>query len=333
MFVLHLFRQFSPFTVLILIISTLLLKFQALLHPVMPEALANQFVFDYILNTLFFFFHDNKTMFTALAIFMLLLQALYVNYISIRHKLFLHNTYLPAFSYLLLTSFHPAMNMFSAPLIANWAVLGCVNLILGFNQTSQPRKQIFNAAFILSLAVIVFPQSIVFFILFLLSLALLRPLNLGEWTVGMMGILTPLYLLAGLLFLFDRVSLLDTLIKWHSISIPYIIRPVYFFSAVVGVSLLILIGLVLLQTQVAKLTVYVRRAWGVVIMYLILGMSVMLLSISSSTSAFLFLMPSVAFIITQCFVVEKRKWFSNFAFYFSVILLIFCQLAFTHQST
>ncbi|MBS1783561.1 MAG: hypothetical protein JSS78_10880 [Bacteroidetes bacterium] len=330
---LHLFRQFSPFTVLILIISALLLKFQALSHPVMPEALANQFVFDYILRALSFVFHDNKIMFTALAITMLLLQALYINYISVRHKLFYLNTYLPAFSYLLLTSFHPAMSTFSAPLIANWALLGCVYLMLGFNQTSQPRKQIFNAAFILSLAVIVYPPAIVFFILFLLSLALLRPLNIGEWTVGLMGILTPLYLLAGLLFLFDRFSLLATLIEWHSISIPPIIQPVYFFSAVVGVSLLILIGLVLLQTQVAKLTVYVRRAWGVLILYLVFGISVMLLSISNSATGFLFIMPSVALMITQCYVVEKRKWFSNFAFYFSVILLIFCQLALTQQST
>ncbi|RYG37242.1 MAG: hypothetical protein EOO01_30320, partial [Chitinophagaceae bacterium] len=202
---LQLFRNYSPFTVLILIIAGFLMKLQALSSGVAPVPLPDHIIFGQLLAVLNHIFHGSAFGYTLFAVVLLHIQAIYLNYITVKHKLFHRNTYLPAFSYLVLTSIYPPFNYFSEPLLINFFTIAALDLMLTLSQTSQPRKQIFNAGFLLCIpAMIQFP-AVGFILLLFLALLFLRTFNLGEWTVGGLGYLTPIYFFVAFLFLFDQL--------------------------------------------------------------------------------------------------------------------------------
>lgn len=303
------------------------MKLQALSMPVAPVPLPDHLVFSTILSFLNPVMGGNATAYTWLAVVILITQALYVNYITVRHRLFEKNTYFPAFTYLLLTSINPAFNYFSEPLLINWLVLVAFNIMLTFNQTNQPRKQIFNAGFIICLPALLQFPALGFLLLFFFALLLLRSFNAGEWAVGLMGNLTPIYFYAGILFLVDQLPVLARVPK-IGFSLPtHIGHPVYFVGTLVGLFLLTVVGSFSIQQQFIKVTIYIRRSWYLIYTYLLISIGVTAVAMSAIHSQWLIAMPALSFIIAQAFTLEKSKRFSNFAFYFSLLFLIFCQLA------
>jgi hypothetical protein len=323
----HLFRNYSPFTVLILIITAFLMKLQALSMPVAPVALPDHIVFASILSFLDHLLQGSATGYTWLAVIILISQALYINYITVRHKMFSRNTYFPAFSYILLTSLNPAFNYFSEPLLINWLVLIAVNIMLTFNQTTHPRKQLFNAGFMICLPAIFQVPALGFVLLFFIALLLLRSFNGGEWAVACMGILTPIYFYASTLFLFDKLDVMGR-VPYIGFSFPrHIDHPMYFWGMLAGIAILTIIGLITLQQQFGRVTIYIRRSWYLVFTYMIVSLGVAVAAFSAINAEWLIVIPALSFIIAQAFNLEKSKRFSNFTFYFSLVLLIFCQLA------
>lgn len=202
-YVLQLFRNNSPFTVILLFIFALLVKFQVLLHPVAPLQVPGHFVYNYIIRGLSVIFMHGGFAFTMLAIVLLFIQSLYLKSIATRHKLFPRYTYIPAFVYLLLTSIYPPFSCFNETILLNWFLMGAVDIMFSFTQTSQPRKLIFNASFLLSMAALFQFTLLAFFFLLLVGMVMFRSFNLGEWSVALMGYITPLYFLACILFLAD----------------------------------------------------------------------------------------------------------------------------------
>ena len=129
---LQLFRANSPYTVIILFILTLLLKLQALHHPVMPVAAEGQVLYAWVLSGFRVIFGGNAITYTILALLMTFGQAIYLRGVSIRHRLFSRPSYLPALAYIVLSSLHPVLGSFSVPLLANWLIIGAFDTILGF---------------------------------------------------------------------------------------------------------------------------------------------------------------------------------------------------------
>lgn len=324
---LRLFRNYSPFTVLILIIAAFLMKLQALLHPIAPVALEHHVVFATVLHCLDYIFYGSAFAYTLFAVCIIISQALFLNYITVRHKMFPRNSYLPAFSYLLLTSLTPSFNYFSEPLLINWLTLIAVNIMLTFSQTSQPRKQIFNAGFAICIPALLQFPALGFILLFILALIFLRSFNAGEWVVGIMGYLTPIYFFVCILFLFDHLPVLTQAFQL-GFSLPgKFARPAYMVGAIGGLVLLVVEGTISIQQQIAKMTIYIRRSWGLMFTYLLISFAVAFIAVSSVNAEWMIIMPALSLIISQSFCFEKSKRFSTFTFYFSLLLLIFCLLA------
>lgn len=323
---LQLFRNYSPFTVLILLIASFVMKLQALSVPVAPQVMDGHILFDGIISLLDYFLGGSAFAYTLLTVFMLFGQALFLNYITVRHKLFPRNTYLPAFAYLLVTSLFPGFNYFSEPLLINWFTLIAVNIMLTFSQTTQPRKQIFNAGFAICLPALFQFPAIGFLLLLILSLVFLRSFNVGEWVVALVGYLTPVYFFAGILFLVDRLDLFTQIVH-IGFSVPGKLQPVYTIAGLTGLGFLLIAGSIGVQQQISKMTIYIRRAWGLVYTYLFVSTTVAFIALSPVKAAWIIVMPASSLVIAYAFSFEKNKRFSNFAFYFSLFLLIFCQLA------
>ncbi|MBS1781347.1 MAG: hypothetical protein JST70_18615 [Bacteroidetes bacterium] len=325
---LHLVRNNSPYTVIILFIFTLVAKLQALSAPVAPLVPANHEFFHAVVSMLDVVLRGSAFGYTLLGAIMLFGQAIYLNSVCIRYKLLSKPTYLIAYMYIVLTSVLPAFTYFGEVMLVNWCMIGCLDFVLRLPHTSQPRIHIFNGAFLASMAAVLHFQAVAFIILLFAAIAFLRPFNIGEWMVAIVGYITPLYLYAGILFLFDKEK---ALLHWpeYGWSLPgHLNAPLYLIGTLIGILTLTISGIFVLQSFVSKGSIYTRRIWSSIAVFLFMAVAVSLITDISEKNAWLMVMIPLSIIIAPALSVEKTKSFSNFAFYFSLVLLIFCQLTF-----
>jgi hypothetical protein len=212
-------------------------------------------------------------------------------------------------------------------LVLNWCLIGAMDTLLGFHHATQPRKHIFNGGFILSLAGILHFPAITYFVLLFIAFSLLRSFNVGEWVVGMLGFVTPLYFFAGILFLLDR---LPALRLWPQMGLSFqkIGSTLYMVGTITGLAILAVCGLIVLQNHISRISVFMRRNWIIVIFCLGISIITAIATPLAMRSEWLTIMLPLSLIIAQPLHLEKSKVFSNFVFYFSFALLIFCQITF-----
>ncbi len=320
----RLLRNNSPFAVIFLFIFTLVVKMNVLLHPVMPIMVPGHFMYNYLLRGLMVVFGHAAFAYTLLAIILLFIQSVFLNSIAIRHKLFPRNNYLTAFAYLLLTSIYSRFSVFNETIILNFLLLAAMDIMFSFSQTTQPRKLIYNAALLFSLAALFQFTALAFILLLLVGMVMFRPFNLGEWSVALLGYITPVYFLVSILFLGNKLYLFT-----HWPHIGFSLTPVKTsWGALIvtfsGLFILLTSGIVAMRKNVPMSNIYIRRDWIALSFYLIISIMVAFLTDAMVESAWLITLPALSIIITHAMALEKNKRFSNFIFYFSLIFLVFC---------
>lgn len=318
------FKNNNPFVVIALFILLLLMKQQALLHPVMPIALPNHLIFESILKLL----PLSAMGYTMIAVIMVFLQAIYLNYIAERHKLFGKPGSFVALMYITLTSLYPAFNYFSEPLLINWFVILAIDIMLSFPKTLQPNKKLFNAGFAISIPAILQAPALGFICLLIFGYLLLRSYRSKELVVAVLGYLTPFYFLAVILYLIDHLSFFTHLpelgFDMHLLSASRI----YLAGTLMGVLMLLIAGSYAFQLSSPRMTIYVRRSWFLIYIYLIIAIAVTLLAVSALRAEWLLVLPALSLIVAQVFYMENNRRLSNFIFYFSLALLIFSQITY-----
>ena len=322
---LRLFRNNNPFTVLLLLILTLLLKLHVLQHPQMPVQTAGHFIFNVIVRGFSVLFNGNPFHFTLLAVIMIFMQAVYLNSIAERRKLFNRNNYFPAVTYVVITSVYIPFNYFNEALLINWALLGAIDILLTFSQTTQPQKQIFNASYLFCIAFAFWFSAIGYLLFLLIGLLLLRRFNFAEWIIAVVGYFTPIYFMACILFLLGKLPLMHVWVH-TGFTMPGKGEALHFsWIAIVGMFILVICGLYAMLQQMSKNNIYVRRNWGALMFSLNISMPAAIFTGPGVPGAWLITMPVLALVISQALSLEKSKLFSSFVFYFSLILGIVCQ--------
>ena len=184
--------------------------------------------------------------------------------------------------------------------------------MLSFSQTLIPRKQVFNAGYILSLAALMQFSAAAYLLLLFGALLILRSFNAGEWIVSLLGYTTPLYFFAGILFLTDMFPLLyqwpRTGLSMHMVNHD----KIYLSGVVTGLVILIASGIRGMQEHVPKSSIYIRRNWFAIVVYALVAALAGLLTENDIGEAWLAAMPALALIIAYAFNIEKHKRFSNF---------------------
>lgn len=323
---LHLVRANSPYTVLILAILTLVLKLQALGHHVLPVADAHHALFGYIVWLLKHVLGNSRTAFSMLAILITFGQAIYLMSIASRHRLFSKHTYVPAFAYIVLSSLHPAMGQFSAPLLLNWLLLGALDTVLHFNRREGAQRLIFNAGFLLGCAALIHFPAVIYGMLLVLALLWLRAFRLGEWVVGLLGYLTPYYFAACLLYLFNRWDVVKAWPHW-GLGLPQkgALNP-YLVGLIIGCAILLVGGIFILTKIFYRMPVAARRGWGAIGTALAVSIAVCSISPKAETAAWMNVLPSLSLLIIPPMLGEKRSRFATFTFYFLLTLVFYCQI-------
>ncbi len=292
--------------------------------PALPQPIAGHFTYNFLLSGFVFVFGKFTYGYTYFVVVNQFLQAMYLVAITGKHKLFTRLTFVPAYMFLVFASIFPAFNSFGETMFLNWFLLGAIDIMFSFSQTNQPSKMIFNAGFFVCMAVLFQFTFLTFFLLMLVSLVVFRPFDLGEWAVAFMGLFTPVYFFIGILYLTDKLPLLH---NWFHLgfSVAPFIGPHYVaYVTMFGILFLLLLGLFALQRNVATSNIYNKRNWIAISFYFIIAILVGFITDDSVHSAWLVVVPPISIICAHALLLDKKKLFSNFSFYFSLLLIIFC---------
>ncbi len=149
-----------------------------------------------------------------LAITLLLLQAIWFNFILKKYEIIYKHTWLPAFCYILCCSLLPSHFYLSLPLIVNFIVIWLLQLLFSIYKTDYSTVEIFNAAIVLGLGFLFQAEFVLLLLLFLIAVSILKVIHFTDFMVSLIGFLIPFYIYFGISFLYDdHVSILNELLK------------------------------------------------------------------------------------------------------------------------
>lgn len=275
------FRLKNSSNVLILLVYALVLKFNLFLNPSAP---VRQEEDNYLYTGLINFLEPLNfppMLYSFLAFVLLFTQATLLNRICNTQKMLAKSTYLPAMSYILITSLMPEWNHFSAPLIINSLLIWVYYQMMLLYNTHRGAASIFNIGVIMGIITLFYQPAIVFILLIWLALFIMRPFIIREWVIGLLGVTTPYYFLAILLYLGNQWSW-KKVIPMLNITLPAMPSSIFITISIGLIIFAFIIGGFYVQNNLSKMLIQVRKNWSLLLLFLILSTFITLVSGSNN---------------------------------------------------
>jgi hypothetical protein len=177
------------------IIVAALLRLPILLNPqpyeIIESAPLSVFTFNFI-NT----FENHFLIKYIVALILIVIQALLLNYIFVRHDVLYKITYLPGFVYVVLCSVFPQQMQLTPQLIANTFLLLMLLRIFYLYESINPLLLVLDAGVYIGVGFL-FHYDIIFFMPFvLISVIIFTSFNIRYILVALLGILLPVYFIS-----------------------------------------------------------------------------------------------------------------------------------------
>lgn len=265
-----LFRQKNSSNVLLLLIYALALKFNLFLHPSGPlRQPEDNFLYNAILN----FLEPLQLpalLYAFIAFFLLFSQATLFNRICNTQKMLARPTYLPAMSYILITSLLPEWNCFSAPLIVNSLLIWTYYRMMLLYNSQKAAASIFNIGVLMGLITLLYSPALVFILLIWLALFIMRPFIIREWLIGLLGLTTPYYFLGIFLYLTNKWSWQKVIPTLH-FGLPDLPASIFTTISIILLVFAFMVGGYYVQNNLSKMLIQVRKNWSLLLLFLIVS--------------------------------------------------------------
>lgn len=321
-----LFKQKSPANLVVLLIFGILIKMPMFLHPhAVQVTQADGPLYRLFMNSLGLAGPASITA-ALLSFFLLYCQALMVNYLVNEHRLTVRQSFLPAMAYMLLTSLWPDWNQMSAPLLAApliiWALIKLFHL---YNQKAV-KGAVYNIGLLLGLATFIFFPTAVFVLGFLLGIIILRPFQLNELILLLLGGLTPYYFYGVYLFLNDQLKL-SAVFPPVLVEVPVVQQTIWLLLAAAFISLPFFVGAYQVQLQLRKMLIQVRKNWGIVLIFLLLALFIPFVNSNDAFYDWVLAVPFVAAFHAPAYLYPKKKWVPLVLFWATLAFILVQQYA------
>jgi hypothetical protein len=222
-----------------------------------------------------------------------LIQAFQLNALINRHKMMATANYLPALSYLTITSVFPEWNDFSS-----WSLVICIVLWIfhaqfHLYQTAQSRGAVYNRCLIWGLLPLLEPTAYPFVLWGLIGIWVMRPFRWAECWVVIIGLLTPYYFLM-------IWKYWNGLTHWYrvlprvTIQLPAMEQPRWFFTGLAILAIPTFLGMMQVQSNLRKMLIPVRKGWTHWTIWLILSLTLPFLLAGNDGPGYIALLIPVA---------------------------------------
>ena len=266
------FRQKSPANVIILTIFGLLVKLPMFINPHVPAIHPKDgILFHAILRWLQPAGETMPAIYPILAFTCIMVQAFWLNSLINTHRMMIRATFLPAMSYVLVTSLFAEWNYFSAPLLVNFALLFVLNLGFKIYHQTAGKSTIFNLGLAVGISSFIFFPAIAFLLLAFFALMIMRPFRFNEWLICLLGITSPFYFYIIFLVVADKWDL-QRLLPYLNIKLPSLIQSFWIAGSALLLVLPFLIGGYFVQDNLRRMLIQVRKGWSVILIYLLVAL-------------------------------------------------------------
>ena len=276
------FRQKNPGNALVLLIYALVLKFSIFVRPVVPVLhKEDNYLYRLILNALDAVFHNAPVFFAIFTFILLFTQATLFNRICNHQKLLPKTTFLPAMSYIIVTSLLPDWDRFSAPLLINSIMIWIWYKMMALYNSNRPDAAIFNIGVLTGIVTLLYVPALFFLLLVFFALITMRPFRIREWLMGVLGFTFPYYFLFIVLYISGNWNW-RSMVPSITVTLPGIPHSIW---TTVGIVLLVvpfMIGGFFVQANLNKMLIQVRKSWSLSLLFLMVAVFVILINRADS---------------------------------------------------
>ena len=185
-------------------------------------------------------------------------------------------SYLPAMAYILITSLFIEWNHFSAPLLINAFLIWIFYRIMILYNVATAGNVIFNIGLLLGIVTMLYYPAIVFIVLIVFTLFIMRPFRIQEWVIAFLGVTTPYYFLALILYFSGQWSW-DHIIPTISFNLPKMPTSVFTTISIVLLVIPFVVGGFFVQNNLNKMLIQVRKGWSLLLIFLMISLAVIII--------------------------------------------------------
>jgi hypothetical protein len=315
------FKANNPFNTFLLFIYGLLLKLAWFISPHVPVIQdTDGFVFNEILHKLESTGLQFPIIYPSLTYILLFTQAITFNKLINDQKMMQRANYLPAMSYLLITSIFPEWNILTAPLVINSLLIWVWARMSTLYSNTSPKTTLFNIGMMIGVSTFFYFPSLAFVLLIVFALIVSRPFILAEWFISILGIITPYYFLLSYLFLTDKLN--DYKIPGFEISLPKFHQNYWELAGICLIILTFLIGGYFVQANFRKQLVQVRKRWSLLLLYLIVALFVPFINATHSFEYWILTAIPLSAYIGCGFLYPVKRWFPLVLHWLMVLVVL-----------
>jgi len=319
--VIGIFKANNPFNTFLLFIYGLLLKLAWFLHPHIPVVQKTDgFLFREILTKLENTGSAIPVIYPAITYFLLFTQAVTFNNLINGQKMMQRANYLPAMSYLLITSMFSEWNVLTAPLVINTLLIWVWARMSNLYSDTNSKSTLFNIGMMIGISTFFYFPSLAFVLLIVFALIVSRPFILAEWVISVLGIITPYYFLFSYLFITDKLD--GYKLPQFEISYPQFHQNYWELAGICLILIAFLIGGFFVQANFRKQLVQVRKRWSLVLLYLVVAVFVPFINATHTFEYWILTAIPLSAYIACAFLYPTKRWLSVSLHWLMVAIVI-----------
>lgn len=316
-----LFRDKSIANIFFLVVLSIAVHFHFFTEAPLIFAPGNDGIFSYFLRT--YLTGISPTLLFLIYQAILLVQAIRLNLVLTDLRMFQHTTYTTAMAYVLLSGMLPQWCSISPALISNFLLIWLFIKLSRLYNHPSPKTLLFNTGFIVGMSIVCYHPTAILILVVLFALAVVRPFNLAEWVILLMGVLVPYYFLAAGLFLEDRLFTFPAYLPYLRLNLPL---AKWDLPLIVSLSVLVatlLAGLYCWQVSNNRMVIQIRKNWGVMVVMLLILLPIPFIFLNAGIeSAFMSLVPLGAF-AGNAYSYPRRLMLPNLLFWLSAAVIAY----------
>lgn len=239
-------------------------------------------------------------------------------------------TYLPAFFYILLTGAFVPLQRANPVVFGLFFIYLSVFLIFSTYRKEFALNKLYMAAFFIGIASLFWAQFAIFFILLIISLIVLRPFVGREWTVCLLGFLTPFLFTFVYYFVFrDNKELLalNTIVQ-EAFKFIKVLHPIHYAYYIFYGLVLLIIGAASVSAlnHFQKKKIMIRKfftfSWWIFFIYLL---AFLLIKNIGYEIVFILSIP-ISFLLSDYFYAVRKERILSIMIYLLLISAVYIQI-------
>lgn len=324
---LRLYRGIGPGSFLIIIFTAILVWLPALIDPAEPVSFHDQNPAP-LYSVLLHLFSGRLFAGTVFSLVLVIITGIYLTNLNTRLFFINERTFLPASLFVLFSGYLTANQVFNPVLPALLLLLVAIDRILGSYRKPGIAFNYFDASVLIGIASLIYINTIWFYILVIIGIALIRTFNIRELMVSVFGLALPFLILYSYYYLAGRdiSGLTQLFVNGIITKVPdYYWSPVLIVSSIIN-GLILLISLIHLWTVFNKKKVKSRKVFALFIWCMFLTAGIFFLVPAGSVETMFFFMIPLVYVNTHYLIMMRNKKIANLIFAIFLISILLIQL-------